>query len=137
MKLKLGDLYINIEYVMVIKVYKISWLMIKINIWLLENARKCSKTARNICCLAWKLLEIFIAWLGLARIFLENELLENAWLEFYFPCLKSHIARGFLDLDFEVDASILPRIAWKSPVYRKMLRSISVFVYKNIFIKSA
>ena len=33
-----------------------------------------------------KLLEIFAAWLGLARILLENELLENSWLEFYFPC---------------------------------------------------
>ena len=38
---------------------------------------------------ARKLLEIFAAWLGLARIFLENELLENAWLDFYFPCSKS------------------------------------------------
>ena len=38
---------------------------------------------------ARKLLEIYAAWLGLARIFLENELLENAWLGFYFPCLKS------------------------------------------------
>ena len=38
---------------------------------------------------ARKLLEIYAAWLGSARIFLENELLENAWLGFYFPCLKS------------------------------------------------
>ena len=38
---------------------------------------------------ARKLLEIFNARLGLARIFLENELLENARLEFYFPCSKS------------------------------------------------
>ena len=52
---------------------------------------------------ARKLLGIFAAWLGncskylmlgsarlgSARIFLENELLENAWLEFYFPCSKS------------------------------------------------
>ena len=38
---------------------------------------------------AQKLLDIFAAWLGLARIFLENELLENARLEFYFPCSKS------------------------------------------------
>ena len=38
---------------------------------------------------ARKLLEIYAAWLGLARIFLENELLENAWLGFYFPCSKS------------------------------------------------
>ena len=72
--------------------------MIKKNIKLLENARKCSKTARNICCLALKLLEIFAAQLencskyillGLARKFLENELLKNARLEFYFPCSKS------------------------------------------------
>ena len=71
---------------------------------MLENARKCSKIARNICCLARKLLEIYAAWLGLAwlglawlgsawldlaRIFLKNELLENARLEFYFPCSKS------------------------------------------------
>ena len=63
--------------------------MVKKNIRMLENARNCSKTARNICCLARKLLEIFTARLGLARIFLENELLENSWLEFYFPCLKS------------------------------------------------
>ena len=47
------------------------------------------ESARNICCLARKLLRIYAAWLGLARIFLENELLENAWLEFYFPCSKS------------------------------------------------
>ena len=49
---------------------------------------------------ARKLLEIFAAWLencsknillGSARIFLENELLENARLEFYFPCSKSPI----------------------------------------------
>ena len=51
----------------------------------LENARKCSKMLES----ARKLLEIFTAWLGSTRIFLENELLENAWLEFYFPCLKS------------------------------------------------
>ena len=38
---------------------------------------------------ARKVLEIYAAWLGLARIFLENELLENTWLEFYFPCSKS------------------------------------------------
>ena len=38
---------------------------------------------------ARKLLEIFIAQLGSARIFLENEQLENVWLDFYFPCLKS------------------------------------------------
>ena len=38
---------------------------------------------------ARKLLEIYAAWLGLARIFLENELLENALLEFYFPCSKN------------------------------------------------
>ena len=47
---------------------------------------------------ARKLLETFAAWLenyskykllGLALIFLENELLENARLEFYFPYLKS------------------------------------------------
>ena len=38
---------------------------------------------------ARKMLEIFVAWLGLARIFLENELLENAWLGFYFSCSKS------------------------------------------------
>ena len=63
--------------------------MIKKNIRLLENARKCLKTARIICCLARKLLEIFIARLGLARIFLENELLENARLKFYIPCSKS------------------------------------------------
>ena len=63
--------------------------MIKKIIILLENARKCSKIARNICYLARKLLEIFTAWLSLARIFLENELLENSWLEFYFPCSKS------------------------------------------------
>ena len=36
-----------------------------------------------------KLLEIYAAWLNLARIFLENELLENARLEFYFPYSKS------------------------------------------------
>ena len=65
--------------------------MIKKNIRLLENARNCSKIARNICCLARKLLEIFTTWLGLARIFLENELLKNSWLEFYFPCSKSPI----------------------------------------------
>ena len=47
------------------------------------------KSARNICCLARKMLEIFTAQLGLARIILENELLENARLDFYFPCLKS------------------------------------------------
>ena len=51
--------------------------------------KKCSKNARNICCLAQKLLEIYAARLGSARIFLENELLENARLEFYFPCSKS------------------------------------------------
>ena len=38
---------------------------------------------------ARKLLEIFAAWLGSTQIFLENELLENAWLKFYFPCSKS------------------------------------------------
>ena len=38
---------------------------------------------------AQKLLEIFTARLGLARIILEYELLENARLEFYFPCSKS------------------------------------------------
>ena len=70
--------------------------MIKKNIRLLENARKCSKTARNICCLVRKLLEIFIAWLGLVRLFLENELLENARLEFYFPCSKSPNRNGYL-----------------------------------------
>ena len=63
--------------------------MIKKIIKLLENARKCSKIARNICCLARKLLEIYATRLGLARICLENELLENARLEFYFPCSKS------------------------------------------------
>ena len=63
--------------------------MIKKIIQLLENARKCSKTTRNICCSARKLLEIYAAWLGSARIFLENKLLENARLGFYFPCLKS------------------------------------------------
>ena len=49
--------------------------MIKKNIRLLENPRK--------------LLKIFTSWLGLARIFLENEFLENARLEFYFPCSNS------------------------------------------------
>ena len=81
MKLKLDDLYINIKYMMVIKSYKNSWLMIKKIIWLLENARKCSKTARNICCSARKLLEVYADRLGSARGFSENELLENAWLE--------------------------------------------------------
>ena len=38
---------------------------------------------------ARKLLEIFAARLDLARIFLENELLENVRLDFYFPCSKS------------------------------------------------
>ena len=45
---------------------------------------------------ARKLLEIFAARLencsarlGSARIFLENELLENDRLGFYFPCSKS------------------------------------------------
>ena len=38
---------------------------------------------------ARKLLEIYTAWLGSARIFLENELLENARLGFNFPCSKS------------------------------------------------
>ena len=37
---------------------------------------------------ARKLLEIFAAQLGLARIFLEIELLENVRLKFYFPCSK-------------------------------------------------
>ena len=63
-------------------------MIIKI-IWLLENARKCSNTARNICCLARKLLEIFAAQLGLAQILFENELLENARLGFQIPCSKS------------------------------------------------
>ena len=52
---------------------------------MLESARNCSKylllgskIARNIYCLAW-----------LGSNFLENELLENARLEFYFPCSKS------------------------------------------------
>ena len=36
-----------------------------------------------------KLLEIYAARLDLARIFFENELLENARLGFYFSCLKS------------------------------------------------
>ena len=40
---------------------------------------------------ARKLLEIFATRLGLARIFLENELLENARLGFYFHCSKSAI----------------------------------------------
>ena len=38
---------------------------------------------------ARKLLEIYATRLGLARVFLENELLENAWLGFYFPSSKS------------------------------------------------
>ena len=38
---------------------------------------------------ARKLLGIYAAQLGLARIFLENELLKNARLGFYFPCLKN------------------------------------------------
>ena len=76
---------------MVIKSYK-KLLINDKKIYLI--ARKCSKTARNICCSARKLLEIFTVWLGSARlgsaqIFLENELLENAQLEFYFPCSKS------------------------------------------------
>ena len=37
---------------------------------------------------ARKLLEIFITWLGLVRLFLETKLLENAWLEFLFPLLE-------------------------------------------------
>ena len=45
---------------------------------------------------ARKLLEIYAAWLDLARISLENELLENAWLKFYFPCLKSPITHLLL-----------------------------------------
>ena len=40
---------------------------------------------------ARKLLEIYGAWLDLARIFLENEFLENARLGFYFSCSKSPI----------------------------------------------
>ena len=55
---------------------------------MLENARKCSKTAQNICCSTRKFLEIYAAQLGLARIFLENDLLVNTRLEFYFPCSK-------------------------------------------------
>ena len=38
--------------------------MIKKIIKLLENALKCSKTARNICCSARKLLELYAAQLG-------------------------------------------------------------------------
>ena len=38
---------------------------------------------------ARKLLEIYAAWLNSARMFLENELLENASLEFYFLCSKT------------------------------------------------
>ena len=55
---------------------------------MLESARK---LLENVCCLTQKLLEIYccFARLGSARIFLENELLENAWLEFYFPCSKN------------------------------------------------
>ena len=68
--------------------------MLKKIILLLENAQKCSKTAQNICYSARKLLEIYAARLGLARIFLENELLENARLEFYFPCSKSPSLNG-------------------------------------------
>ena len=37
------------------------------------------------------LLEIFAAWLGLAQILFEIELLENAWLSFQIPCSKSPI----------------------------------------------
>ena len=55
--------------------------MIKKIIQQLENARKCSKIARNICCSTRKLLGIYAAWLGLAQIFLENKLLDNAWRE--------------------------------------------------------
>ena len=55
---------------------------------------------------ARKVLEIFatwlencsryycLAWLGLARLFLETELLENARLEFYFACSKSPSAQS-------------------------------------------
>ena len=45
---------------------------------------------------ARKLLEIFATRLGSARIFLENELLENSRLEFYFPCSKSPSAYTLL-----------------------------------------
>ena len=73
MKLKLGDLNIKIKYVMVIKSYKNFWLIIK----------------KNICCSARNLLEIYAARLDSTRIFLENWQLENARLEFKFPCSKS------------------------------------------------
>ena len=45
---------------------------------------------------ARKLLGIYAARLDLAQIFLENELLENAWLGFYFPCLKSPSIKNIL-----------------------------------------
>ena len=90
--------------------------MIKKNFYLLENARKCSKIARNICYLARKLLEIYAARLGLARIFLENELLENARLGFYFRCSKSPITHNTLHTKF-VDAFyiILPIVSIVRP----------------------
>ena len=56
---------------------------------MLKITQKCSKTARNICCLAQKLLEIFTAWLGSARIFLENELLEMLGLGFIFRARRA------------------------------------------------
>ena len=45
---------------------------------------------------AQKVLEIYAASLGSARIFLENKLLENAWLESYFPCSKSPSLDGLI-----------------------------------------
>ena len=53
---------------------------------MLENARKLLEI---FACSTRKLLEIFTTWLSLALIFLENELLENTRLEFYFPFSKS------------------------------------------------
>ena len=56
---------------------------------MLESARKLLEifAARLENCSKYMLLGS--ARLSSARNFCENELLENAWLEFYFPCSKS------------------------------------------------
>ena len=77
--------------------------------------------ARNICCSARKLLGIYAARLGSARIFLENELLENARLEFYFPCSKSSNTFNLIDyLACSSKFSVLNNLSWIASIMNQL-----------------
>ena len=90
---------------------------------MLETCSKLLSSAR-------KLLEIYAAWLGLAR---ENELLKNAGLEFYFPCSKSPNTNEYR-LNLNQDMNMVKRRSIVKVIDALFILNDLLYVYMYISI---